>query len=129
MQVNSYIEFTKLMNRAIRQTYFAAFDLGFLRQKEQATGIVFDNHVLDTMLLSMHLDLLAHDHTLDAVAERAGVVIHDRHSALGDTMATAAVFAAMLRRLAADGITTLAQALVITRRIDDALESSRQHRF
>ncbi|MBK8457225.1 MAG: CBS domain-containing protein [Phyllobacteriaceae bacterium] len=50
------------------------------------------------------------DHSLDMLAGWLGVPIADRHRALGDARATAAVFLAMVPALAKKGIRTLAEA-------------------
>ncbi|UCH40944.1 MAG: CBS domain-containing protein, partial [Gammaproteobacteria bacterium] len=49
------------------------------------------------------------DFSLDTIASWAGVDIHDRHSALGDSIATAAIFVALIPRLREAGIRTLAE--------------------
>ena len=51
----------------------AAFDLRFLRLKEEATGVRFTQPVLDTLLLSavIHPDFDAHG--LEAIAGRMGI--------------------------------------------------------
>jgi DNA polymerase III subunit epsilon len=87
-----------------------AFDLRMLQMKETATGIRFENPVLDTMLLSALVHPAHPDHGLDAVAERLGIVIEGRHTALGDAVATAEIFLRLLPILAENGIITLAQA-------------------
>lgn len=87
----------------------AAFDLTFLKLKEAETGARFDHVVLDTLLISVFLDRDTDDHSLETIAKRHGVTIENRHSALGDAVATARIFAAMLERLEARGVSTLDQ--------------------
>ena len=88
----------------------AAFDMRFLQLKEASTGVVFDQPVLDTLLLSALVHPNQESHRLEAIAERLGVPVLGRHTALGDAMVTAEVFVKMLPLLAAIGIHTLAQA-------------------
>jgi DNA polymerase-3 subunit epsilon len=85
----------------------AAFDLKFLRLKEEQCGVRFDNLPLDTLLIAAFLFPEFADHSLEALADRLGVSIVGRHTALGDAMATAAVFARLLDLLEARNITTL----------------------
>ena len=89
----------------------AAFDMRFLQLKEAATGIVFDQPVLDTLLLSALVHPQQGSHRLEAIAERFGVPVLGRHTALGDAIVTAEVFVKMLPLLAEMGIRTLGQAL------------------
>jgi DNA polymerase-3 subunit epsilon len=73
--------------------------------------------VLDTLMLSAFLHDHTPHHSLDAIAERFGVPLGQRHSALGDALATAAVFLKMIDALAARGVVSLNQALAVTQRI------------
>jgi DNA polymerase-3 subunit epsilon len=75
----------------------------------------FDQPVLDTLLLSAVLQPQQESHGLEAIAERFGVALVGRHTALGDAMLTAEIFVRMLPLLQAQGITTLGQALDASR--------------
>ena len=89
----------------------AAFDMRFLQLKEAATGIRFEQPVLDTLLLSAVLHPQQESHKLEAIAERLGVPVLGRHTALGDALVTAEVFLRLLPLLKAAGFQTLGQVL------------------
>jgi DNA polymerase-3 subunit epsilon len=112
-------EFREFIADDVLVAHHAAFDMSFLRMKEAVIGEALGNIVLDTLLLSMFLDRFSHDHSLEGLAERAGVTIHGRHSALGDAMATARVFRKLLSRLQTQGVVTLRHALDGSREIAD----------
>jgi DNA polymerase III subunit epsilon len=88
----------------------AAFDMRFLQMKEKATGVQFRQPVLDTLLLSAVIHPNQDAHRLEAIAERLGVRVIGRHTALGDAIVTGEVFLKMIPLLAAQGIHTLRQA-------------------
>jgi DNA polymerase-3 subunit epsilon len=84
-----------------------AFDMRMLQVKEAITGIQFINPVLDTMLLSSVVHPAQEDHSLGVTAQRLGVNIVGRHSAIGDAQATAEIFLKLIPLLAKNGIRTL----------------------
>lgn len=88
----------------------AAFDMRFLQIKEKSLGLVFDQPVLDTLLLSQVLHPNQESHRLDAIAERLNLHIVGRHTALGDAIVTAEIFIKMIPLLAEKGIRTLREA-------------------
>ena len=88
----------------------AAFDMRFLQLKEGASGVAFDQPVLDTLLLSAVVHPNQASHRLEDIAARFDVTVLGRHTALGDAMVTAEVFLKMIPLLAKRGIHTLAQA-------------------
>ncbi len=88
----------------------AAFDMRFLQLEEEATGVVFDQPVLDTLLLSAVVHPNQPSHSLEEIAARFDVTVLGRHTALGDAIVTAEVFLKMIPLLAEKGIHTLAQA-------------------
>ncbi len=104
-------QFKSFVGNAVLVAHNAAFDMKFIKLKEFECDLTFDNYVLDTLLLSAYLHDHAPDHTLEAVAKRFGVSVTDRHSALGDAMATAGIFMRMIELLEARDVQTLAQAI------------------
>jgi DNA polymerase III subunit epsilon len=93
----------------------AAFDMRFLELKRAATGVHFDQPVLDTLLLSALVHPGLEDHRLEAIGERLGVGLIGRHTALGDALLTGEIFLKLLPLLAERGIVTLSQALDASR--------------
>ena len=90
----------------------AAFDMKFLSLKEKAAGVRFNQPVLDTLLLAAHV--FGRDETLSLDGFRTGLAwelaAEDRHTALGDAVATAEVFLRLLPILQARGVRTLGEA-------------------
>ncbi|WP_239988670.1 3'-5' exonuclease [Paramagnetospirillum kuznetsovii] len=100
-------QFRNYVSDAVLVAHNAAFDLKFLRMRERKMGISFDSPVLDTMILSNYLDGPEAGHSLDDICERYGIEITERHTALGDSMVTAAVLLRQIEALEARGIHTL----------------------
>ncbi len=93
-----------------------AFDMTMLEMKQAETGTVFTNAVLDTMLLSTVVHPSHKDHSLERIAERLGVTVKGRHTALGDALAAAGLFIKMVPLLANMGIRTLGEAVSASRK-------------
>ena len=106
--------FERFVGDSILVAHNAAFDMKFIELKKTQSNITLENPVLDTVLLSAWLHDHTHKHTLDALAERYGLSIENRHSAAGDAMATARIFCLMIKQLSSRGIDTLADALEIS---------------
>jgi DNA polymerase-3 subunit epsilon len=90
----------------------------FLRRREAALGLRFDHPILDTVLLSAVVFGQHEGHSLDALCHRLGITIPDeeRHTAIGDTRATADAFLRMMPMLKARGLGTFGGVLTEVRR-------------
>ena len=103
-EVNEFVGTTPLL------AHNAAFDMRFLQLQEKATGVVFHQPVLDTLLLSAVVHPNQESHRLEAIAERFNVTVLGRHTALGDALVTAEIWLRLIPLLQEQGIHTLRQA-------------------
>ena len=110
--------FHKFAEGAVLVAHNAPFDLEFLRRQEQAIGARFDNPVLDTVLLSAVIYGQHEVHSLDALTHRLDITIPEeaRHTALGDTVATADAFLKLVPMLKGRGLTTFGEVVTEVRR-------------
>ncbi|MFA6313742.1 MAG: exonuclease domain-containing protein [Sterolibacterium sp.] len=104
-------DFQRFCEDTVLVAHNAAFDMRFLQLKEAATGIRFTQPVLDTLLLSAVIHPNQESHKLELIAERLGIPIIGRHTALGDAIVTGEVFLRMIPLLNDMGIHTLGEAL------------------
>jgi DNA polymerase III subunit epsilon len=102
--------FQRFCEDTVLVAHNAAFDMRFLELKEAATGIRFDQPVLDTLLLSAAAHPGLEDHRLEAIAERLGIRVIGRHTALGDALLTGEILLKLIPLLGEIGIGTLKQA-------------------
>ena len=93
---------------AVLIAHNAPFDMEFLRRHEAEIGARFDHPILDTVLLSAVVFGQGETHSLDALTHRLGITIPEeaRHTAIGDTLATADAFLKLVPMLQAQGIRT-----------------------
>ncbi len=100
----------------------AAFDMRFLELARERTGVAFEQPVLDTLLLSeaVHSGRTSDEHHLEQIAERLGVAVLGRHTALGDAIVTGEVLLKLLPLLAERGVHTLGQAREASQRTSHA---------
>ncbi|MEE4264429.1 MAG: exonuclease domain-containing protein [Desulfobacteraceae bacterium] len=108
--------FQQFAEETVLVAHNAAFDMRFLQMKEEQTAVYFNNPVLDTLLLSAIVHPAHEDHNLEAIAQRLGVRILGRHTAMGDAAVTGELFLKLLPLLSEKGI----------HRLKDALEASKQ---
>ena len=90
--------------------YASGFDLAMLKRERELAGLEWSPpRCLDVRFLVSLLAPNLPDFSLDTIASWAGVEVHDRHSALGDSISTAHLFVALIPRLRGAGIRTLAE--------------------
>jgi DNA polymerase-3 subunit epsilon len=98
--------FRAFLEGSVLVAHNGAFDMAFLRK----VGID-QPPLVDTLLLAHLLFPDLKDHRLERLAERFGVPVLGRHTALGDALMTAEVYARMIPLLKERGFCTLGQAL------------------
>lgn len=104
-------DFRAFAANAVLIAHNAPFDMAFLNRDVAPEKGIFENPVMDTVHMSAIVFGGSAVHTLDALCDRLEVNIpdHMRHTALGDAMATAKAFVAMLPILEARGFRTFRQ--------------------
>jgi DNA polymerase-3 subunit epsilon len=108
--------FHRFCEHTVLVAHNAAFDILMLKINEAVTGVKFTHPVLDTLLLSDALHPAHGIHDLEAIAQRLGIRVVGRHTALGDALTTAEILLKMIPLLASKGVLTLKDALAISRR-------------
>lgn len=110
--------FHKFAEGSVLIAHNAPFDMEFLRRQEPALGLSFGMPVLDTVLLSAVVYGQHEVHSLDALSHRLGITIPEeaRHTALGDTIATADAFLKLVPMLSGRGLETFGAVLTEVRK-------------
>lgn len=92
----------------------AAFDMAFVSRAATTAGVRIEQPIIDTLLLSAHLDPNESDHSLDGIAARLGLAFTQRHDALGDALVTAAILVRLIERLEERGFKNLRELIDVT---------------
>ena len=110
--------FHKFAEGAVLIAHNAPFDMTFLKRRETEIGRAFDHPILDTVLLSAVVYGQTEGHSLDALSRRLGITIPEeaRHTAIGDTIATAEAFLKLLPMLKGKGLVTFGDVLAEVRK-------------
>lgn len=103
-------QFHRFCEDTVLVAHNAAFDMRFLQLKEAAAGVRFTHPVLDTLLLAAVIQSELPSTGLEGIAERFGVPVLGRHTALGDAIMTGEIFLRMVPLLAERGVLTLRDA-------------------
>jgi CBS domain-containing protein len=120
-------ELLAFMGNAVVIGHTLGFDLAVLRREcERADARFSRPRTLDTRLLAQVAEPNLASFTLEGLSSWLGVDIKNRHSALGDAVATARIFCALLPKLRAGGIRTLGEAIEASRALINVLDE--QHR-
>ncbi|MDJ0778649.1 MAG: DUF294 nucleotidyltransferase-like domain-containing protein [Gammaproteobacteria bacterium] len=115
-------EFDAWRGNSVLIGYASGFDLAMLKRERDLAGLEWQApRCLDVRFLVNLLAPNLPDFSLDTIASWSGVDIKGRHSALGDAIATAEIFVALIPRLREAGIRTLAE---VERACDRFSESS-----
>jgi len=109
-------DFLKFLGRDILVAHYARFDLFFLNRVMRAQyGMRLQNLVVDTVLMcrAIHIEPDPYGQkkgakrcSLDVLAARYGLEVPERHTALGDALATAMILQRLLPEMAAGGWST-----------------------
>ena len=103
------------------------FDLAVLRHETARAGLSWhDPPALDVAHLAGALDRGLVDLGLESLATRFGVTIEARHDALGDSLAAAEIFAALIARLREADVRTLGEAEALAARRTDLVHRERE---
>ena len=119
--------FLDALGNAVVIGHTVGFDLAVLERECKRAGLAWKRpQTLDTRLLAEVVEPALADYSLESLASWLGVTITERHSALGDARAAAEVFRALVPKMRARSIRTLAEASRACRSLTSTLEQ--QHR-
>jgi DNA polymerase III subunit epsilon len=116
--------FVQFLGDSVPVAHVASFDLAFLNPRLTEGGLppIDPDFVLDTLLLTYSLFPASDGFNLEEIAERFGLAVIGRHTALGDALTTAEILVRLLDVLDQRGVRTLGQALKL--QSGDALQQA-----
>lgn len=118
----AYPKFAAFIGDAVVIGHSIGFDLAVLKRECELSGVAWRRpRTLDTRLLARLARPTLNDVSLDTLANVYDVTIDGRHQALGDAIATARIFLALVPALRERGIRTLAQAEAACRNLSEEL--------
>jgi DNA polymerase-3 subunit epsilon/CBS domain-containing protein len=118
----AYSQLADFAGDAIIIGHSIGFDLAVLKRECALAGIAWRRpRTLDTRLLGRIARPMLNDFSLDTLAGWLGHEIENRHSALGDALATAHVFIGLLPHLREKQVRTLAEAEAASRTLTEEL--------
>jgi len=100
-------EFARFAEDTVLVGHEVGFDMRFIARKEERAGVRFSHPVLDTRLLSAVVHPDHERHSMEAIADRLGVSVIGRHTALGDALVTGEIFVRLLGLLEQRGLRSL----------------------
>jgi CBS domain-containing protein len=116
-----------MLDGAIVIGHALGFDVAVLKREFARAGLAWSPpRTLDTRLLAEIAEPGLAGHSLEGLAAWLGIDVIGRHSALGDAQTAARIFLALLPKLNALGIRTLAEAERACRALTEVLDE--QHR-
>ena len=124
---HAWPELSAVIGERVVIGHAVGFDLTVLKRECERAGLPWTRpRALDTRLLAEVVAPNLAGYSLENVAAWLDLELTDRHSALGDALAAASAFLALLPRLREGRIRTLAEAERACNALTDALE--KQHR-
>ncbi len=103
--------FTEFLDGSLVIGHTIGFDLAMLKRECDLAGLPWSRpRTLDTRLLAEIAAPELAGYALEKLADWLGIELSERHTALGDAVATARIFLALVPRLREHGIRTVAEA-------------------
>ncbi len=100
-------QFSKFCEGAVYVAHNANFDMGFIKAKEEAAGIVRPYSYVDTLGMARLLVPEIARFKLDNLCKFFKISLENHHRAVDDAEATAHIFLKLIERLAAKNVDTL----------------------